>query len=101
MCLEDAIINLIESDQFKPKIKKTFSVLTKMIEKWRNEAKKIKHYDLLKLILDESGYSSTLRNKKDLENENRLENLKELIRAMQDYDNLQNFFRACFLGYFS
>ena len=62
-----------------------------MIEKWRNEAKTIKHYDLLKLILDESGYSATLKNKKDLENENRLENLKELIRAMQDYDNLQSF----------
>ena len=62
-----------------------------MIQKWRQESKNLKHYDLLKLILDESGYSSTLKNKKDLENENRLENLKELIRAMQDYDNLQSF----------
>ena len=34
---------------------------------------------------------TVLKNKKDLENENRLENLKELLRAMQDYDNLQNF----------
>ncbi len=91
LCLEDAIINLIELNQFKPKIKKTFSILVKMIEKWRKEAKVIKHYDLLKIILDESGYSSMIKNKKDLENENRLENLKELIRAMQDYDNLQNF----------
>ena len=32
-----------------------------------------------------------LKIKKDLENENRLENLKELLRAMQDYDNLQSF----------
>ena len=46
---------------------------------------------MLKLVLDESGYSSVLKNKKDLENENRLENLKELLRAMQDYDNLQKF----------
>jgi len=91
LCLEDSIINLIELDQFKPKIKKTFSILIKMIEKWRNDAKKVKHYDLLKIILDESGYSSVIKNKKDLENENRLENLKELIRAMQDYENLQNF----------
>ena len=91
LCLEDAIINLLELDQFKPKIKKTFSILIKMIEKWRNEANTMKHYDLLKLILDESGYSSAIKNKKDLENENRLENLKELIRAMQDYDTLQNF----------
>ena len=80
MCLEDLIIKLIELDQFKPKIKKTFSDLIKMIHKWRNDTKSIKHYDLLKLILDESGYSSVIKNKKDLENENRLENLKELIR---------------------
>ena len=32
-----------------------------------------------------------LKDKKDLENENRLENLKELLRAMQDYDDLQSF----------
>ena len=41
--------------------------------------------------MDESGYSAMLKNKKDLENENRIENLKELLRAMHDYDNLQGF----------
>ena len=41
--------------------------------------------------MDESGYSEMLKNKKDLENENRIENLKELLRAMHDYDNLQGF----------
>ena len=65
--------------------------LINMINKWRTDMLKMKHYDLLKLVLDESGYSSMLKNKKDLENENRLENLKELLRAMQDYDNLQDF----------
>ncbi len=91
LCLEDSIIKLIELDKLKPKVKKTFSVLIRLIGKWRKDSKEIKHYDLLKLILDESGYSNIIKNKKDLENENRLENLKELIRAMQDYDNLQNF----------
>ena len=85
LCLEDSIIKLLELNQFKPKIKTTFSYLVKIIHKWRSDAKTIKHYDLLKLILDESGYSSMIKNKKDFEN------LKELIRAMQDYDNLQNF----------
>ena len=37
-----------------------------MILKWRKDSNKIKHYDLLKLVLDESGYSSMLKNKKDL-----------------------------------
>ena len=42
LCLEDSIIHLLELDQFKPKIKKTFSFLIKLIEKWRNDAKKCK-----------------------------------------------------------
>ena len=91
LCLEDSIIKLLEKGEFKPKIKTALSQLINMIMKWRKDATSMKHFDLLKLVLDESGYSSMLKNKKDLENENRLENLKELLRAMQDYDNLQNF----------
>ena len=92
LCLEDSILKLIVKGDFKPKIKTTLSqLINMMIQKWRNDSLKMKHYDLLKLVLDESGYSSMLKNKKDLENENRLENLKELLRAMQDYDNLQSF----------
>jgi len=91
LCLEDSIIKIIEKGEFKPKIKSALSQLINMIQKWRKDSLNMKHFDLLKLVLDESGYSAMLKNKKDLENENRLENLKELLRAMQDYDNLQNF----------
>ncbi len=91
LCLEDSIIKILEDGNFKPKIKTSLNQLINMIQKWRKDSLKMKHFDLLKLVLDESGYSSMLKNKKDLENENRLENLKELLRAMQDYDNLQNF----------
>ena len=87
----DIIIKLIEKGDLKPKIKTALSQLINIINKWRRDSLKMKHFDLLKLVLDESGYSSMLKNKKDLENENRLENLKELLRAMQDYNNLQSF----------
>ena len=60
--------------------------------KWRNDLKsKINHNKLLQIILDESGYSEMLKNKKDLENENRLENIKELLNAMKEFDNLESF----------
>ena len=85
------IIKMLEREDFKPKTKTTLKQFINMLQKWRKDSNNIKHYDLLKLVLDESGYSSMLKNKKDLENENRLENLKELLRAMQDYDNLQSF----------
>ena len=91
LCLEDSIIKILENNGFKPKIKTSLTQLIYMIHKWRKDSIKMKHYDLLKLVLDESGYSAMLKNKKDLENENRLENLKELLRAMQDYNNLQDF----------
>ena len=89
--MEDSIIKILELNQFKPKIKTSLTQLLNMLNKWRSDSKKMKHFDLLKMVLDESGYSAMLKNKKDLENENRLENLKELLRAMQDYDNLQTF----------
>ena len=91
LCLEDSINKILELNQFKPKIKVSLTQLMNMIKKWRMDVKTNKHFDLLKIVLDESGYSEMLKNKKDLENENRLENLKELLRAMQDYDNLQSF----------
>ena len=53
--------------------------------------KRFNHVKLLQTLLDESGYSSMLKNKKDLENENRLENIKELLGAMKEFDNLESF----------
>jgi len=91
ICLEDSACKLLQLNQFKPKIKSVIKHLLELINKWRSDLKKNKHYDLLKIVLDESGYSAMLKNKKDLENENRIENLKELLRAMHDYDNLQGF----------
>ncbi len=91
VCLEDSAHKLLQLNQFKPKTRSVIKHFLDSINKWRSDLKKNKHYDLLKVVLDESGYSAMLKNKKDLENENRLENLKELLRAMHDYDNLQGF----------
>ena len=90
-CLEDSARKLLQLNEFKPKVRALIKHLLELITKWRSDFKIKKHYDLLKIILDESGYSAMLKNKKDLENENRIENLKELLRAMHDYDNLQGF----------
>ena len=71
---------MIEENLIKPKTKIGLVLFLDLINKWRNDLniKKINHVKLLQTILDESGYSAMLKNKKDLENENRLENLKEL-----------------------
>ena len=84
---------LIEENQIKPKAKIGLSFFLNFVQKWKEDLniKKINHVKILQTILDESGYSALLKNKKDIENENRLENIKELLSAMKEFDNLESF----------
>tara|TARA_Y100001970_G_scaffold91536_1_gene115481 strand:+ start:2870 stop:4897 length:2028 start_codon:yes stop_codon:yes gene_type:complete len=93
LSLEKSAISLIEKNKIKPKTKIGLNLLLNLLAKWRNDLlnKKMGHIKLIQTILDESGYSQMLKDKKDLENENRLENIKELINAMKEYDNLESF----------
>jgi DNA helicase-2/ATP-dependent DNA helicase PcrA len=91
--LEVASIKMIEKNLIKPKTKIGLSFFLNFLNKWRNDLtiKKISHIKLLQVVLDESGYSAMLKNKKDVDNENRLENIKELLSAMKEFDNLESF----------
>ena len=91
--LERASIKMLEQNLIKPKAKIGLNLFLSSIAKWRNNLifKKSNHVKLLQIILDESGYSAMLKNKKDLDNENRLENIKELLSAMKEFDNLDSF----------
>ena len=90
--LEIASKKLIDQNKVKPKTKVGLVSLLNLLEKWRYDLKKkINHNKLLQIVLDESGYSEMLKNKKDLENENRLENIKELLNAMKEFDTLESF----------
>jgi len=93
LSLEVASKKLLENNKIKPKTKIGLTSFLNLIGKWRNDfnVKKFGHIKLLQTILDESSYSQMLKNKKDLENENRLENIKELLNAMKEFDNLESF----------
>ena len=91
--LEISSKKLIELNLIKPKTKVGLNSFLNSLLKWRDDLinKKFNHVKLMQTVLDESGYSYMLKNKKDLENENRLENIKELLVAMKDFDNLDSF----------
>ncbi len=93
LSLEMASERMIEINLIKPKTKVGLNLFLNLLNKWRNDLtiKKINHIKLLQIILDESGYSAFLKNKKDVDNENRLENIKELLSAMKEFDNLESF----------
>ena len=91
--LEISAKKMLEENLIKPKTRIGLTSFLELLNKWRNDLniKNIGHVKLLQLVLDESGYSAMLKNKKDLENENRLENLKELLNAMKEFDTLESF----------
>jgi DNA helicase-2/ATP-dependent DNA helicase PcrA len=93
LSLVSASIKMLEQNLIKPKTKIGLSFFLNALNKWRNDLniKKVNHIKLLQIVLDESGYSAMLKNKKDLDNENRLENIKELLSAMKEFDNLESF----------
>ena len=91
--LENSAKKMIIENLIKPKAKIGLNLFLDLLAKWRNDfkIKKFNHVKLLQILLDESGYSAMLKNKKDLENESRLENIKELLGAMKEFDNLESF----------
>ena len=91
--LERASIQMLEQNLIKPKAKVGLNIFINLLKKWRYDLKikKSNHIKLLQIVLDESGYSAMLKNKKDLDTENRLENIKELLSAMKEFENLESF----------
>ena len=91
LCLEDASLKMIEMNKLKPKAKIGLLRILGLITKWRKNLLLKKYVELIQIILDESGYSEMLRNRKDAESEGRLENIKELLRGMKEFENLESF----------
>ncbi|MFW1331948.1 hypothetical protein ACEV9E_25095, partial [Vibrio parahaemolyticus] len=61
------------------------------LARWRQMAQELPHPDLARQILDESGYTGALQAEKSVEASGRLENLNELVRAMEEYETLGAF----------
>jgi DNA helicase-2/ATP-dependent DNA helicase PcrA len=91
LCLEDASLKMIEMNKIKPRAKIGLLRILALITKWRKDLSTKKHVEVMQIIIDESGYSEMLKNKKDIESEGRLENIKELLNGLKEFENLKNF----------
>ena len=86
-----AAIDLSQSDELRPAARNALGEFCQNIRRWRDTVGSMHHTDLAKLVLDESGYTGMWMADKSPEAEGRLENLTELVNAMQDFDSLQGF----------
>ena len=86
-----AAIDLVQTEELRPAARNALGSFVQDIKRWRDLAGSTHQADLAKMVLDESGYTQIWQLDKSPDAEGRLENLTELINAMQDFDSLQGF----------
>ncbi len=86
-----AAIKIVESDELRPASRRALGKIIEDFERWRVESTINSHVDLAQIVLDESGYTTMWQESKKPEAPGKLENLKELIVALEDFENLAGF----------
>ena len=82
---------LVESDEMKPKPRQILRDLMASFDRWRSQMDRIAHHELAAQVLEESGYTDMWQKEKSADAAGRLENLKELVRSMEEFADLPAF----------
>jgi DNA helicase-2/ATP-dependent DNA helicase PcrA len=82
---------LLAEGAFKGRLREALTELFHGFARWRDLAAKESHVVAMATMLDESGYTAMWQQDKSVEAPGRLENLKELVRAMADFETLAGF----------
>jgi DNA helicase II / ATP-dependent DNA helicase PcrA len=82
---------ITQTDEFPAAARRSLRQLVDSFSRWRQEAQTETHVDMLRVVLEESGYVDMLKADKSPEAAGRLENLNELTRAMEEFENLGGF----------
>ena len=91
LSLYRAAEELTLTDELPNKTRTALRLLIESFSRWRQALQGLPHTDLAEMILDESGYTEMWQNDKSPEAEGRLENLKELVRSMGEFENMAGF----------
>ena len=89
--LYQAAREIVETEELTGRARKSLADLIASFERWRGSIEGMKHTELAELILDESGYTQMWQQDRSPQAQSRLENLKELIRFMHEFETLQGF----------
>ena len=89
--LFEAARAVVETDELKPKARGSLREVVAQFDRWRAQREVTAHTDLAQIVLDESGYTEMWQKDRSADAAGRLENLKELVRSMEEFENLQGF----------
>jgi DNA helicase-2/ATP-dependent DNA helicase PcrA len=80
---------VVLTDEFAARTRTSLANFLRDLDRWRAEAQRTAHPRLMEAVLEESGYTDALRLDKSPTAQTRLENLKELVQSMGNFENLQ------------
>jgi DNA helicase-2/ATP-dependent DNA helicase PcrA len=86
-----AAASMLDSDELQARARNSLGRFIADVARWRGMADQIPHAELARTVLEESGYTAMLQAERSAEAAGRLENLAELARAMEEYENLAGF----------
>ncbi|WP_316234301.1 ATP-dependent helicase [Bradyrhizobium sp. SZCCHNR1098] len=89
--LFEAARAVVETDELKPKARGSLRGLILQFERWRAQREVTSHTELAEIVLDESGYTEMWQKDRSADAAGRLDNLKELVRSMEEFENLHGF----------
>lgn len=89
--LMESALQLVETDEIRGKARTSLHGLLQDIQRWRKQLDTTSHGELARIILDESGYTAMWQTDKSPDATGRLENLKELVTAIDEFESLPAF----------
>ncbi len=89
--LSEAASRLVETDEITSRARNALRRFADDVARWRVMAQALDHIELTENVLDESGYTEMWQNEKSPDAPGRLENLKELVSALAEFDSLGGF----------
>lgn len=82
---------IVESDELKPKARTSLRELVEAFGRWSKRAEHMPQGELAELVLEESGYTEMWQKDRSADAAGRLENLKELVRSLDEFPDLPAF----------
>ena len=89
--LSEAARAIAATDELKPRARGSLRDLIAAFDRWRAQRDALPHAELAEIVLDEFGYTEMWQKDRSADAAGRLENLKELVRSMEEFENLQGF----------
>ncbi len=79
---------MVQGDDLPARTRTALANFLRDMDRWRGLSAKVSHAELMETVLEESGYTDMVRADRSPQSQGRLDNLKELVQSMGQFENL-------------